>query len=181
MANLVKLADYAKLVGKTPQAVRKAIKDGRIKKGASQGRRGYMIDPDTATKEWNSNTDQRQQRTAEAIRHGQEAAAGIEQPLPGINYSRARAVGETYKARLLELEFKEKSAELISANEAKLAQFKISRIFRDAVQNIPVRVVSELAAIVGDVSKEKRHEMMLVMQREIDRALTQLADSNGAS
>lgn len=179
MSKLVKLSDYARLIGKTPQAVRKAIKEGRIKNGVSQGRRGYMIDPDVATRELGDNTDQRQQRPADVIREGKAVSSGAEPALQGINYSRARAVGETYKARLLELEFKEKSAQLINADEAKLAQFKISRIFRDAVQNIPVRVVSELAAIVGDISKEKRHEMMLVMQREIDRALTQLADSNG--
>tara|TARA_B100001059_G_C17758933_1_gene541642 strand:+ start:402 stop:947 length:546 start_codon:yes stop_codon:yes gene_type:complete len=179
MTKFIKLADYAKLVGKTPQAVRKAIKDGRIKDGYKQGRRGYLIDAEVANREWDSNTDQSQQRSSEVIRQGQAASAGVEPAGGAINYSKARAVGETYKARLLELEYREKSNQLIPADDAKLAQFKISRIFRDAVQNIPVRVVSELAAIVGDISTEKRHEMMLVMQREIDRSLTQLAEANG--
>jgi hypothetical protein len=53
------------------------------------------------------------------------------------------------------------------------------RLFRDAVQNIPIRVVNELAAVMGDVPPEKRHDMMLIMQREINRALEQLADSSG--
>lgn len=178
MNNLIKLSEYATLVGKTPQAVRKAISDGRIKKGVTKGRRGYLIDAVVATGEWNSNTDESQVRTSDNSR--QTTAPSVETPLSSINYTKARAIGETYKARLLELEYKERSIQLISANDAKIAQFKISRIFRDAVQNIPVRVVSELAAIVGEVSQEKRHEMMLVMQREIDRALTQLADSNGS-
>jgi hypothetical protein len=173
MDNLLKLSDYAKLVGKTPQAVRKAIGDGRIKNGVTKGKRGYLLDPSVATKEWNSNTDESQVRTAQAL------TPAVESSLSGINYTKARAIGETYKARLLELEYKEKSGQLILADDAKIAQFKISRIFRDAVQNIPVRVVSELAAVVGDVSQDKRHEMMLIMQREIDRALTQLADTDG--
>lgn len=181
MDNLLKLSEYAKLISKTPQAVRKAISDGRIRKGVSQGKRGYLIDPAVANKEWNSNTDQSQQRNPDAIRAGKSYTASDSEPLQGINYSKARAVAETYKARLLELEYKEKSGQLISADDAKNAQFKISRVFRDAVQNIPVRVVSELAAIVGDVSKEKRHDMMLVMQREIDRSLEQLTSKNEPS
>jgi hypothetical protein len=179
MDNLLKLSDYAKLIGKTPQAVRKAIGDGRIKKGVTQGKRGYLIDAAVANREWNSNTDESQQRTAEVIRQGKASAAGMEQLPNAPSYSKARAIGEVYKSKLLELEFKEKAGQLINADEATAAQFKITRIFRDAVQNIPVRVVSELAAIVGELTPDKRHEMMLVMQREIDRSLTQLADSDG--
>lgn len=178
MDNLLKLSDYAKLIGKTPQAVRKAIGDGRIKKGVTQGKRGYLIDAAVANREWNSNTDESQQRTAEVIRQGKASAAGVDMP-SAPSYSKARAIGEVYKSKLLELEFKEKAGQLIDASEATAAQFKITRIFRDAVQNIPVRVVSELAAIVGEITPDKRHEMMLVMQREIDRSLTQLAESDG--
>lgn len=178
MDNLLKLAEYAQKIGKTPQAVRKAITDGRLKESVSKGRRGYLIDPIVADREWGKNTDAGQQREADVIRRGQMVAQGKD--VAGApSYSRARAIGESYKAKLLELEFKEKSKQLIPADEAALAQFKIARIFRDAVQNIPVRVVSELAALLGDIPSEKRHEMMLVMQREIDRALTQLADSDG--
>ena len=52
-------------------------------------------------------------------------------------------------------------------------------MFRDAVQNIPVRIVNELAAVVGDVEPGKRHEMLMIMQREINQALEELANGAG--
>ena len=84
MDNLLKLSEYAKLVSKTPQAVRKAISDGRIRKGVSQGKRGYLIDPAVANKEWNSNTDQSQQRNPDAIRAGKSYTASDSEPLQAL-------------------------------------------------------------------------------------------------
>lgn len=177
---VVKLTDYAQLLGVSPQAVRKAIKEGRIKDGVTKGERGYLIDVDVANKEWNRNTNQSLRRSAEAINAGKAVASGAQQLQTSgleINYSKARAFGEQFKAKLLELEYREKAAQLIRADEAKLAQFQVVRVFRDAVQNVPVRVVSELAAVVGDLSAEKRHEMLQVLNREVNNALTQLADN----
>lgn len=165
----VKLADFASSMGVSPQAVRKAIKEGRIKNGVKKGRRGYLIDTDIARQEWGDNTDSSQQRPREAIG---------DLP-PNINYSKARAYGEQFKAKLLELEFREKAGQLIKVDDAKIAQFKVNRMFRDAVQNIPIRIQAEIAAVMGNITPEQKHEILLIMQREINNVLTRLADSNG--
>ena len=174
---LVKLADYAKLKGISPQAVRKAIKEERLVKAVKKEGRGYLIDTEVADKEWKQNTNESQQRSPQAINIGNLVANG--QAVP--SYTRARAFAEQYKAKLLELEFREKAKELVKVEEVKVATYKINRQFRDAVNNIPIRIVSELAAVVGSIPKEKEHEMLLIIQREIRVALEQLADSNGIS
>jgi len=176
----VSVAEYARMAGVSPQAIRKAIKDGRLLKSVTQDGRSYVIDPALADKEYNRNTAIEQRRTAEQINAGKARARGeeVSEGL-GVNYSKARAYGEGFKAKLLELEYREKAGQLTRTDDVKNATFKVIRLFRDAVQNIPIRVVNELAAVMGDVPPEKRHDMMLIMQREIDRALEQLADSSG--
>jgi hypothetical protein len=175
--------EYAKHRGVSPQAVRKAIKEGRLSRSVTFEGRRALIDTAAADVEWRRNTASSKQRTADQINTGKAAAQGLIEAMPdggvGVNYSKARAYGEGFKAKLLELEYREKAAQLVRVEEVKMAQFKTVRQFRDAVQNIPIRVVSELAAIVGDVSPDKRHEMLQVMQREINRTLETLADSNG--
>lgn len=181
---LMKSAEYAKRQGVSPQAVRKAIREGRLRASVKQDERGsYLIDADLADQEWSRNTNLSKRTTAEAINAGKAAAAGasILGSSSEPNYSRARAFGEGFKAKLLELEYREKSGQLVRVDEVKHASYKAVRLFRDAVQQIPVRIVNELAAIVGDIPADRRHEMMLVMQREIDRTLEQIANFDGLS
>lgn len=180
----VTVGEYAKRRGVSPQAIRKAIASGRLRNSVQRKATGYVIDPEVADAEWTANTQHERSVPAEAINRGKAAAKGDGaalqfDPNMGKSYSQFRAYGEGYKAKLLELEYKERAGLLVRVDEVKAQQFKTVRLFRDAVQNIPVRVVNELAAIVGDLPPDKRHEMMLVMQREIDRTLSQLADSGG--
>lgn len=182
---ILSVPEYAKHRGVSPQAVRKAIREGRLRQAVTFEGRNAKIDMNAADVEWRRNTASSKQRTAAQINTGKAAAQGLIEAGPdggiSVNYSKARAYGEGYKAKLLELEYRERAALLVRVDEVKMAQFKTVRLFRDAVQNIPIRVVSELAAVVGDVSPEKRHEMLQVMQREINRTLESLADSNGPS
>jgi len=184
---LVSVTEYARYRGVSPQAVRKAIKDGRLSKSISKVAGQTAIDIDKADREWAINTQTTKARPADAINAGKAAAqgkpfkpSGQDQAVPvEVNYSRARAIREQFAAKMAELEYREKAQQLCRVDDVRTATFKTIRLFRDAVQNIPIRVVNELAAVVGDVSPEKRHEMMLIMQREINRALEQLADSSG--
>lgn len=182
---IVTLAEYATLKGVSPQAIRKAIRDGRLRRSIERKGKGYQIDVKLADAEWARNTNMNKSRSAEVINIGKAAAAGMggEQlafdTKIGTNYSQYRAYGEGFKAKLLELEYKEKAGQLVRADDVKAEVFKTNRLFRDAVQNIPIRVVAELAAVVGELDHARKHEMMLIMQREIDKALEHLADSNG--
>lgn len=181
----VSVAQYAAHRGISPQAVRKAIKEGRLQRALSHDGRQTLIDQAAADREWDANTQGSKRRPAAVINAGKAAAqgrpvqSGAQTPQIELNYTKARAIREHFAAKLAELEYREKAGQLLRADDVKLAVFKTKRLFRDAVQNIPIRVVNEVAALVGDVAPEIRHEMMLVMQREIDRTLEQLSEADG--
>lgn len=174
----VKLSEFADLIKVSPQAVRKAIKEGRIKEGAIKGKRGWLIEPNLAIKEWKENTNSSQQRLSSDNEQTKQQGADLP---PNISYTKARAYGEQFKAKLLELEFREKAGMLVKADDIKIQQFKTVRLLRDAIENIPIRIVNEVSAVAGVKDPEMRHEIMLIMQREIKSALTSIADSNGIS
>lgn len=175
----IKLSDFADQIKVSPQAVRKAIKEGRIKDGAIKGKRGWLIEPNLAIREWKENTNSSQQRNAPTDEK-ELFNKGADLP-PNISYTKARAYGEQFKAKLLELEFREKAGMLVKADDVKIQQFKTVRLLRDAIENIPIRIVNEISATAGVKDPEMRHEIMLIMQREIKSALTSLADRNGIS
>ena len=178
----VGVSEFAKRKGISVQAVRKAIREGRLGRAAYKKGNTYVIDYELASRLYDENTQGSKRRSAEQINIGKAAAQGKADPVIGeqaFSYSKARAYGEGFKAKLLELEFREKSGQLVRVDEVKSSTFKVVRMFRDAVQNIPIRIVNELAAVCGDLEPEKRHEMLMIMQREINSALEELADGAG--
>lgn len=183
---LISVAEFAKRREISPQAVRKAISSGRLKACVVRKGNSYQLDSETADREWEANTMQARSNPASVINAGKAAAKGMGgglqfDPSMGKNYSQFRAYGEGFKAKLLELEYREKAGQLTRTDEVKAATFKTFRLVRDAMQNIPIRVVNEMAAVIGDVDPEKRHEMLLIMQREIDKAFNATADRDGLS
>ena len=57
----------------------------------------------------------------------------------GLEYSKARAVRESYLARLAKIDFEERTEKLISADEVRVASFNRFRQFRGGMLNIPDR------------------------------------------
>ena len=64
----------------------------------------------------------------------------------GLEYSKARAVRESYLARLAKIDFEERTEKLVSADEVRVAAFNRFRQFRDGMLNIPDRLAAVLAA-----------------------------------
>ena len=95
--------------------------------------------------------------------------------------AQARAVREMYAARLTQLEFEERSGLLCKVEDVKLSAFKSARLTRDAMLNIPARVVNEITALIGGLEADKSHEILLILQREIHSALEQEAGTYGPS
>ena len=56
-----------------------------------------------------------------------------------------------------------------------LSAFQSAASTRDAMLNIPARVVNEITALVGGLDAEKSHAILLILQREIHSALEQEA------
>lgn len=166
----VSMREYARLRGLDKEAVRRAVIDGRLSESVTRNGSRYDIDPQLADKEWRQNTDPSKQNNTK----GPKLAGGA-------SYSQARAVKEMYSARLTQLDFEERAGSLVKKEDVKLAAFQTARLTRDAMLNIPARVVNEIVALIGGLDAEKRHEILLILQREIHSALTQEAGSNGPS
>ena len=163
------MRDFAESRGVDKETIRQAILAGRMSASVKRKGNRYDIDPELADQELAQNTDPNKRNNV----RGKTPTA------KPANYTQARAVKEMYAARLMQLDFEERAGTLVKAEEVKLAAFKSARLTRDAMLNIPARVVNEVVALIGNLSPEKRHEILLILQREIHSALTQEADSDG--
>lgn len=181
---LIKLAEYAAQLNVVPQAVRKAIAEGRIKDGATRQGRSWLIDPDVASREWGKNTAPQYQQS-EAIKAGRQrqmaaaaaAAGGAPANIPSM--AQGQAIKTAYQAKLLQLEFEERSGKLVSAEEMRRQRFDSGRQVRDAVLRIGPQMIGEIAKAAGGLSPDQRAEVLLVIQRYLVGALEALADGAG--
>ena len=168
----VSLTEYSRVRGVTHEAVRKAVKVGRLSKSVVFGPTGKArIIPAIADQEWVANTDSTQQRVP-AVPPPRPAPEP--EPEPASNeprtatFQQARTLREAYMARLAKLEFEEKSGKLVQHEAVKNEAFKTARIVRDNLLNIPDRVAGELAA---ETNQFKVHQRLTL---EIRRALEDL-------
>lgn len=141
---------YAQHRGVSHPAVIKAIKSGRIATEPDGS-----IDPIKADAQWDRHTRTAQPTTPKASTSRPAASAAPPSPMPpsnddtrGVDYHKARAVRETYAARLAKLDFEERSAKLISKDEADTEFFTLARQLRDRMQQIPRKVAPEIVALV---------------------------------
>lgn len=178
---LIKLADYAESVGRVPQAVRKAIAEGRIKKGAVRQGRSWMIDPEIAGQEWGLNTAPQYQQS-EAIKAGRQrqlAGGGEGGGYRGPSMSQAQTIKAGYQAKLLALEYEERSGQLVRVEDVRRQQFEAGRQVRDAVLRIGPQMIGEIAKAAGGLTPEQRAEVLMVIERHQVQALEALVDGAG--
>jgi pyruvate/2-oxoglutarate dehydrogenase complex dihydrolipoamide acyltransferase (E2) component len=150
------LRAYARHRGVSLRAVQKALQSGRI-----STREDGRLDADVADVNWARNTAPRPQPPAKARaakpaaphqsvhHHSDTPRREPTEPLKvesGLEYSKARAVRETYMARLAKIDFEERTAKLVSSDEVQVAAFNRFRQFRDGMLNIPDRLAAVLAA-----------------------------------
>ena len=145
-------AEYAKLREVSRQAVDAAVKSGRI--AAAVGEDG-RIDVALADKLWAENTNPTQgehghirKRKKKDVEEIVEAAVAV-----GIDPNRPPTLAESktleaaYKARLAQIDYEERSGQLVDAALVKKEAFRTARITRDAMLAIPDRLSAELAGI----------------------------------
>jgi len=158
---------YAKHRGVTTAAVLNAITESRISESVRKRGPGYQIDVELADKEWAQNTDSGSGYPAHAKNRGtvDAPASGGDEP---ISYAEARAQHERMKARLAQLELEQREGKLVEADDVKRESFRVARLVRDALLNLPDRVAGELAA---ETNQFKVHQRLTL---EIRRALEDL-------
>ncbi len=143
----ISIRAYAQQRGVSHEAVRKAIASGRIHPEPDGS-----IDPIKADAQWDRHTRSAQPAHPKASATRPSAAPP---PVPqasddarGVDYHKARAVRETYSARLAKLDFEERTAKLISKDEVDIKYFQLARQLRDRMQQIPRKVAPEIVALV---------------------------------
>ena len=176
------LRAYAKHRGVSLRAVQKAIKSGRI---AARG--DGRLDADVADADWARNTAPRPHPSSQPTKpaaplqsaphhhHSDPPRREASDPPKlesGLEYARARAVRETYQARLAKIDFEERTEKLVSADEVRVTSFNRFRQFRDGMLNIPDRLAAVLAA---EKNPRQVHELLAT---EIRKALTEFSDAN---
>ena len=147
------LRAYAKHRGVSPSAVVKAVSTGRIQKEADGS-----INAAKADAQWGQHTRQAQapapappasrRPVAAAVSQVLGAPSGAADEARSVDYHKARAVRETYAARLAKLEFEERTGKLISKDEVDIKYFQLARQLRDRMQQIPRKVAPEIVALV---------------------------------
>lgn len=145
------LRAYARHRGVALSAVQKAIATGRIHPEPDGS-----IDPAKADAQWDRHTRTAQPTTPRVTTARPPPVSQPAAPSPpqtsddarGVDYHKARAVRETYSARLAKLEFEERTGKLISKDEVDIKYFQLARQLRDRMQQIPRKVAPEIVALV---------------------------------
>ena len=185
---LITVAEYAAQRGVSPQAVRKAISTGRLKRSVERKGKLYLIDPEVAELEWIRNTEPQYQRTAEQINTGKARARGEDVPDPAPptppgyragTYNSAKAAAEGYKAMLLKLDYEERSGKLLDKAGVERGFAAAGMQVRDAVMRTSQQMVGEIAGAVGGLTQEQRAAVMQVIDRHHVRALEELVRAAG--
>ena len=158
---LLSLRAYAKHRGVSLAAVQKALQSGRITANADG-----LIDSERADAEWKAKTRPGQRRAKTGL---PSPAQPADAPAAGLDYFRARAIRESYLARLAKIEFEEKTAKLVSRDEVQVAAFTKARTIRDNLLNIPDRLAATLAA---ETDADRVHQLL---SAEIRQALEELS------
>lgn len=178
---LLSFRQYAKQRGVSPEAVSKAVRQGRISTQLDEkGQR--KINPEVADREWAENTDHamRKRQGEGSLKAGRSTSeppapeGEAPQAAPALgpaSLAQSNAIKAAYEARIKKLEYEEKSGKLIDANKVKLDAFKVGRVVRDNLLNIPNDIAGKLAA---ETDKKKIHimltEAITVALEEIVRA-----------
>lgn len=165
----VSIRAFAKSVGVSHPAIRKAIAAGRLRFGVGRDARGpYISDEFVARKEWD----------AAHAKPGNGAA-----PVAGAKGARVRrAATSLVEAKLrvdnaratgLELANRRRRGELLEAAVVEREQFEIARVVRDGVLNVADRVSAELAA---EKDPKRVHAMLVAELRQALGAIAEVLE-----
>ncbi len=160
MAEELSLAAYARHRGCSRQAVYVALRAGRIRRTESG-----KIDANEADRMWAENTGA---RPSDGVADAAAQDGGDE--LAALPWGEARALKETYLARLRRLEYRIKSGEFVSATETAKTWGELARRTREGCLALADRLADQLAA------EDDPFEIHQLLSRELRQALEALAD-----
>lgn len=135
---------YAKQIGVSNEAVRKAIEAGYIGKGFDPKTKGVF--PEIANEEWGNlhrkiNINDLVNETDEPAPVGRKVSLNADTPL-----SEARRIKEVTSAQLLAIELKKAKGELVSKDAVVKELFAFGQIIRTELMQIPDRHIDNILA-----------------------------------
>ncbi len=136
------LRGLARRLGVADNAVRKAIKSGRLRASVGRDEKGRpcITDVELAATEWTQNVS-RLPAPRETTKPTQPAEIISKDTL-----TEAQRMATLERGRKLRLENDLKDGRLVEVGKAAREAFEAARIIREAILNIPARLSSELAA-----------------------------------
>lgn len=185
------------LLGGSPSAVQKALRDGRIQYVEGSSRNG--IDPAAADKSWSDRTapNRRSEHAAEkgrahqTKRHAKRRERAAQAPASGPpedsgpqgqagdgggedgagvpDYYQSRAMTEAFNARLKQMEYLEKSGQMVPLAAVEAAFRAVAGNVRDLLLTLPDRL-GPMVAPVDDVAKCRT-----MLREDVESALRSLA------
>lgn len=186
---LISLREYGRRRGCSDTAVRKALKAEKIVKGVEYDSKGRpRINPAIADEEWRRNIDPIRPRVAQKGKAifdegdpdttdelDTEAPADIPKGAPkdtstDVSLAAARRAQAVFKAKILELEMKQKQGSLVDRDQVYKALFAAGQEVRSALQSIPDRFIDNILAA------RSRNEAHGILANAIADALDKLAD-----
>lgn len=183
------LNEFCSLVGRNKSSVSRAVAAGRITSIKRSGANRVFFHPEHAVEQFLGNTrealgleptpqqETKRERAIEELKVREFTP--VEEPdiedrdestrraAKKVNYNDSRAVSETYRARLLKLEFEERNKTLVDATKVTSAAAEAYRIVRNRLLAIPARLAS-------DITHMTPHEAEQSMLNEISKALEEV-------
>lgn len=179
----VSIREFARIVGVSDMAVRKAIASGKIVESIDYTNpQRPKIDPVKAAKEWGKNYDpsyERTEKVSESISVGaskaskpREADTGIPNlPHPsegGRSLADIKRQTAEVKLRLAAVELKQKQGHLVDKDLVFRSLFTAGQEMRTALQTVPDRCIDAI------LSANDRNEAHVILYTEITNALERL-------
>lgn len=157
----ISIRAYARMRGCSESAVRKAIASKRIKPEPDG-----TIDPELANRQWQENTFAGATLGTSAAKTAPTPTARqtMAPPVPGVDspssdpvqsFLRARAVKETFNAKIAQMEYEERAGRLIPATRAAEYASTFSAIVKDHLMAMPDRLAPLLAAVDDETASHR--------------------------
>ena len=139
------LRAFAREIGVSEAAVRKAIRSGRLKDSLGKTAKGapVIVDPPLAEREWTASS-----KTAFGVRtSGAQAAEPVDGMLiPASTLIEAQRGATIQRERKLRIENDVAEGRLIPIERVTKEAFDVQRTIRENILNLPARIAGELAA-----------------------------------
>lgn len=169
MATLEKISirEYARRIGVSETAVRKAIKKGKILRGYDPSDK--KIIPTLADKEYGSLSSVDAAQSSISLPKEGIGKVSLNKDMP---YAEIRKAKELVQTKLLALELQREEGKLVNKEAVYKELFDFGRTIRTSLLQIPDRCIDDI------LRAPNRHEGYNILLNAITEVLTQLSDTS---